>query len=187
MNWSVLHAWRQDFWRRGQDGWQLGSQKPLSLPHHYAALQQEGADLIDDAGALADQALTDTVQRLQVELICGLRRQELHSRRLLLRQAFHLSGVERERGQRQWNEPVRTGVVATHHRDSVRQYHLGEGTRRARSSYAAGSSGEGAETRQHQHDRGGKRVSDQLRRQLQRSLCQAPSSRQRYPPFARSP
>src|ERR1019366_8775494 len=61
---------------RGQDAWQLGAQKPLSLPHRNAALQQEGADLIDDAGALADQALTHTVQRLQVELICGLRRHE---------------------------------------------------------------------------------------------------------------
>jgi hypothetical protein len=56
--------------------------KTLSLPHRYAALQQEGADLIDDAGALADQALTHTVQRLQVELICGLRRHELHCRPL---------------------------------------------------------------------------------------------------------
>src|ERR1019366_482713 len=66
----------------------------------------------------------------------------------------------------QWNDPVRTGVVGTQHRDSVRQYQPGEGTRRARSSYAAGSSGEGAETRQDQHDRGGKRVSAQLRRKM---------------------
>src|ERR1035437_919284 len=72
------HAWRQDFWGRGQDAWQLGAQKPLSLPHRYAALQQEGADLIDDAGALADQALPHAVQCLQVELLRGLRRHELH-------------------------------------------------------------------------------------------------------------
>ncbi len=38
--------------------------------------------MIGDAGALADQALTHTVQRLQVELICGLRRHELHRRPL---------------------------------------------------------------------------------------------------------
>jgi hypothetical protein len=32
------------------------------------------------------------------------------------------SSVEGERGQRQWNDPVRTGLVGTQHRDSVRQY-----------------------------------------------------------------
>ena len=61
---------------------QLGAQEPLSLPHRNAALQQEGADLIDNAGALADQALPYPVQRLQVELIRGLRRHELHGRSL---------------------------------------------------------------------------------------------------------
>jgi len=30
---------------------QLGAQEPLTLPHHDAALQQEGPDLIEDAGA----------------------------------------------------------------------------------------------------------------------------------------
>jgi transposase-like protein len=53
----------------------------------------------------------------------------------------------------------------------------GKGTRRARSPHAARPSGKGAETRRHQHDRGGKRISAQLRRQLQRSICQAPGSR----------
>src|SRR4030081_2693505 len=38
--------------------------------------------MIDDAGALADQSLAHTVQRLQVELIRGLRRHELHRRPL---------------------------------------------------------------------------------------------------------
>jgi hypothetical protein len=47
-------------------------------PHRNAALQQEGADLVDDAGALADQSLAHPVQRLQVELIGSLRRHELH-------------------------------------------------------------------------------------------------------------
>src|SRR3984957_8355029 len=48
------------------------------LPQRNAALQQGGADLIDNAGALADQALPHPVQSLQVELIRGLRRHELH-------------------------------------------------------------------------------------------------------------
>jgi len=39
-------------------------QEPLSLAHRNPALQQEGADLIDDAGALADQPLPYPVQRL---------------------------------------------------------------------------------------------------------------------------
>jgi hypothetical protein len=34
-----------------------------------ATIQQEGTDLIGDAGALADQPLTHPVQRLQIELI----------------------------------------------------------------------------------------------------------------------
>jgi hypothetical protein len=52
------------------------------LPHRNAALQQEGADLIDDAGTLADQALADAVQGLQVKLVGGLGRNELHGRAL---------------------------------------------------------------------------------------------------------
>jgi len=38
----------------------------LSLPYRNASLQQEGADLIDNAGTLADQALPYSVQCLQV-------------------------------------------------------------------------------------------------------------------------
>ena len=45
-------------------------------------LQEEGADLIDDARALADQALAHPVQRLQVQLIGGLRGHEPHRRAL---------------------------------------------------------------------------------------------------------
>ncbi len=56
----------------------MGAQEALSLPHRSAALQQEGADLIDNAGALADQSLANPMQRLRVELIRGLHRQELH-------------------------------------------------------------------------------------------------------------
>ena len=51
-------------------------------PHRNAALQQEGANLTDDTRALADQPLPHAVQRLQVELIGGLRRHELHRRPL---------------------------------------------------------------------------------------------------------
>jgi hypothetical protein len=35
-----------------------------ALPNGNPTLQQEGADLIDDAGALTDQPLTHTVQSL---------------------------------------------------------------------------------------------------------------------------
>jgi hypothetical protein len=44
------------------------------LPNCNAALQQEGADLIDDAGTLTNQTLPHAVQRLQVELLGGLGR-----------------------------------------------------------------------------------------------------------------
>src|SRR5215831_16649084 len=43
-----------------------------------ATLQQEGADLIDDASALTYQPLTHAVDRLQIELLGGLCRDELH-------------------------------------------------------------------------------------------------------------
>ena len=52
------------------------------MPYRNAALQQKGADLIDDAGALADQPLPHAVQCLQIKLIGGLRRHELHRRPL---------------------------------------------------------------------------------------------------------
>jgi hypothetical protein len=56
--------------------------KNVTLAYRNAALQQEGADLIDDAGALADQPLPYPVQRLEVELIGGLGRHKLHRRPL---------------------------------------------------------------------------------------------------------
>ena len=76
------HAGRQDIRRCSQNARQLGTQEALSLAYRNATLQQEGTDLIDDAGALADQSFSHTVQRLQVELIGGLRRHELHRRPL---------------------------------------------------------------------------------------------------------
>jgi hypothetical protein len=57
-----------------------GTDKALSDGH--APLQQEGANLIDNAGALADQSFTHAMQRLQVKLIGGLRRHKLHRRAL---------------------------------------------------------------------------------------------------------
>src|SRR4051812_47749412 len=50
---SITRAIRGDKTSGGvaRDAGQLGAQEPLSLSHRYAALQQEGADLIDDAGA----------------------------------------------------------------------------------------------------------------------------------------
>jgi hypothetical protein len=47
------------------------------LRHRDAPLQQERTDLIDDAGTLTDQSIADAVQRLKVELIGGLGRDEL--------------------------------------------------------------------------------------------------------------
>jgi hypothetical protein len=52
------------------------------LPYRDAAFQQERADLIDDAGSLADQSFPHPMQRLQVELIGSLGRDELHGRAL---------------------------------------------------------------------------------------------------------
>jgi hypothetical protein len=51
---DMHHACRQDIGRRGEDTWQLGAQEPLALPYRNATFQQEGADLVDDASALAD-------------------------------------------------------------------------------------------------------------------------------------
>jgi hypothetical protein len=52
--------------------------KANALAHRDAAFQQEGADLIDDAGALRDQPLANAMQCLKIELVGGLRGNELH-------------------------------------------------------------------------------------------------------------
>jgi hypothetical protein len=57
---------------------ELGPQETQALADCNAALQEEGADLVDDAGTLADHALAHTVQRLQVELFGCLGGDELH-------------------------------------------------------------------------------------------------------------
>ena len=58
------------------------TQEVPPLPHRDPTLQEEGADLIDDTGTLADQTPSHPVQRLQVQLIGGLRGHELHRRAL---------------------------------------------------------------------------------------------------------
>src|SRR5262245_12147198 len=57
---------------------QFDSQETQSLPYRNAALQQKGADLINDARPLTDQTFAHAVQRLQVELADSLGRDELH-------------------------------------------------------------------------------------------------------------
>ncbi len=46
------------------------------------ALQQKRADLIDDAGALANQSLAHAMECLQIELVGGLGGDKLHGRAL---------------------------------------------------------------------------------------------------------
>jgi len=48
------------------------------LADRNATFQQEGTDLVDDAGTLADQALAHKMQRLQVQLIGRFGGDELH-------------------------------------------------------------------------------------------------------------
>src|SRR6266702_2136150 len=76
------HAWRQSVGGCGENARQLVAKEAQSLPNGDATFQQEGADLVDDAGALAHQPLPYAVQPLQVELVGGLGRDELHRRAL---------------------------------------------------------------------------------------------------------
>jgi len=71
-------AWRQDLARLRQEARQFETQEARSLPYRDAALEQEGADLIDDARALTDQTSAYTMQPLQVELINRLGGDEPH-------------------------------------------------------------------------------------------------------------
>src|SRR5258708_3321403 len=60
----------------------LVSQRTGIINQIRAFLLERGADLIDDARALADKALTHAVQSLQIELLGGLGGNELHRRPL---------------------------------------------------------------------------------------------------------
>jgi hypothetical protein len=75
-----------------------------------AALQQEGADLIDDAGALTDQSLAHPVQRLQVELVGALGGDEIAvSLRTVERAVKPYRQETRQRSlDRQWRECAAT-------------------------------------------------------------------------------
>src|SRR5215472_9936835 len=53
----------------GKDARQFGAQKAQPLAHLNSALQQEGTNLVDNAGALPDQPFAHPMQRLQVKLI----------------------------------------------------------------------------------------------------------------------
>jgi hypothetical protein len=57
-------------------------QEADTLAHGDPAFQHEGANLVDDAGALRHQPLAHPMQRLQVQLLRGLGRHELHRRAL---------------------------------------------------------------------------------------------------------
>jgi len=70
---QMHHARRQPV-GQGERARQLGAQCPPALADGDAALEQEGADLVDDAGALRHQPLAHAVQRLQVELRGRLQR-----------------------------------------------------------------------------------------------------------------
>ncbi len=76
------HPNREDIGALGEDLRKLGPQETQTLADRNAALQEEGTDLVDDTGTLAHQALAHAMQRLQVELLGRLGRNELHGRAL---------------------------------------------------------------------------------------------------------
>ena len=60
----------------------LRDEQTRHLAHGDPAFQHEGANLVDDAGALRRQPLAHPMQRLQIQLLRGLGRHELHRRAL---------------------------------------------------------------------------------------------------------
>jgi hypothetical protein len=75
---DAQHARRQHVRARAKDDRQFGTQEAEALSHRDAAFQHEGTDLVDDARALRNQPLANAMQRLQVELVGCLGRDELH-------------------------------------------------------------------------------------------------------------
>jgi hypothetical protein len=61
-----------------QDAGQLCTKEAVPLPDGNTSLEEKCSDLIDDAGALADQPFAHPVQRLRVELLDRLGRDKLH-------------------------------------------------------------------------------------------------------------
>ena len=91
---DVDHARRQHVRALGKDVRQFRAQEAGTLSYRDPALQQEGANLVDDAGALADQPLTHPMQRLQVELLGCLGGNKFHRRTLYrLRNRFAVAEV----------------------------------------------------------------------------------------------
>jgi hypothetical protein len=79
---NPYHARRQDVTTLGEDAGQFQTKEAKSLAHCHSAFQQEGANLVDDAGALAYQPSAHPVQRLKVKLVGRLGGDELHRRTL---------------------------------------------------------------------------------------------------------
>jgi len=65
---DTQHAWRQGISARRKDGGQFRAQEADTLAHGDPAFQHEGANLVDDAGALRHQPLAHPMQRLQIRL-----------------------------------------------------------------------------------------------------------------------
>jgi hypothetical protein len=77
----LVHS-RQHVRALGKDVRQFRAQEAGTLSYRDPALQQEGTNLVDDAGALADQPLTHSMQRLQGELLGCLGGNKFHRRTL---------------------------------------------------------------------------------------------------------
>ena len=73
---------RQGIGARAEDRRQLGAQDAETLADSDTAFEQKGTNLIDDGGALTDEAFTDAMQRLEVQLVARLDGDELHRRAL---------------------------------------------------------------------------------------------------------
>src|SRR6476661_570715 len=65
-----------------EDPRHLASQIGTALAGSKATLEEKSPNLVDDARTTGDQAVADTVNRLQVELIGGLNGNETHRRPL---------------------------------------------------------------------------------------------------------
>jgi hypothetical protein len=91
---DMHHPRQQRVRAGGEDARQFPMQETQPLAYRHPTLQQEGADLIDDAGALTDQPFAYAVQCLQVELIGRLGGDKFHRRPLhRLRDCFGIAKV----------------------------------------------------------------------------------------------
>ncbi len=74
----VHHSRRQNIGAVSEDIGERMAQEAQALPYGNTALEQEGSDLVDGGGALADQTRTNPMQRLQVELVDTLGGNKAH-------------------------------------------------------------------------------------------------------------